>query len=148
MPTRKAEQSFTDYPREEATVRKIETTLSVCGQPKFSFGTENPARDPAGPNLSGSVAIGFGLPATYLLMHLQVRSISRPLNHAAMPLPSTCNTQSCMVPPLALWLIKLLLLRYLGPRRVSDSGALLLGVHGRGVLPAHCPWCIVQVALG
>lgn len=109
MAPRESHQPFSGYPREEATVRRIGTTPSVCGQTGFSSGTEDPARSPAGPDAPASMAIGFGLPAPYLGMRLTVPSISRPLDHAAMPLPSTCNTQSSMVPLFALRLIKLLL---------------------------------------
>jgi hypothetical protein len=73
-------------------------------------------RYPEGPDLAGIAATGAGFLLVLALAYLKLHFASWPLHPAAVPLTFSYCTEELTVPLFALWLVKLLLLRYGGLR--------------------------------
>lgn len=85
-------------------------------------------RYPEGPDLAGVAAMGVGSLLVLVLAYLKLNLASWPLHPAAVPLTFSYCMEELTVPLFALWLVKILLLRYGGLRAYRAGLPLFLGL--------------------
>jgi len=93
---------------------------------------DNALRYPAGTDASASLAMGFGLVFTLLLMFVKLRFQWWPLHPVAFPIAISAVVQSLTLTLFVTWLIKALLLRYGGMKAHRRALPFFLGLLAGG----------------
>ena len=118
------------------------------GVPRWNYETlAAEIRNPTGPDLSASTAMGFGMVFTFVLMLLKMRFQWWPLHPVAFPLAIGDSIIELTAAIFLAWLVKSLLLRYGGLRAHRAALPLFLGlIVGDGTI--YFLQAVVQFALG
>jgi len=85
-------------------------------------------RSPSGMNVPAMLAMGFGAIVTWLLLFLHLSFPAWPLHPIAFPISNSYHLHSYTVVLFAVWLVKLMLLRYGGQRAYRKALPLFLGL--------------------
>ena len=93
-------------------------------------------RYPSDPDTSGSLAMGFGLVFTFLLMFLKLRFQWWPFHPMAFPIAPASTIQALSLVIFVTWLIKALLLRYGGLKAHRSALPFFLGLLAGGAAEA------------
>jgi hypothetical protein len=97
---------------------------------------DDAVRYPSGTDASASLAMGFGLLFTLLLMFLKLRFQWWPLHPVAFPIAIGSTIQALTLSIFATWLVKALLLRYGGLRAHRAALPFFLGLLAGGAAEA------------